>query len=336
MMTFYGEPIIWANPSAWFFVPFFVLLVAVVAYHYWALGNWFAKLASAQYRSTLISGTNPWLRQLRCVTFVATIVCLFIALCRPQWGKREEVVLREGRDVVVLLDISRSMQAADFEPTRLDAAKLKLKMLLSKLHYERLGLILFSGTAFVQAPLTVDYQAFMTFLDQVDTELIASGTTAVDKALTRAVELFDASQADANKIILLVTDGEDFSSNLDAVSKRVKEKDIRLIAYGIGSAGGAPIPRKDHTGRVVGFERDADGKAFLSMLNVPHLTKISEQLSGACIVATENDSDLDAIVAYISSVEKKQFEDRTVSTHEERYPWAVGAAAILYAINALV
>jgi Ca-activated chloride channel family protein len=335
-MMIHGETVLWNNPHAWLVLPVFALLIFAVVHHYWSLSRWFEQLAIPEYQSMLISGANPWLRRLRFLSFVAVLGCLFVALCRPQWGKVEEVILREGRDVVVLLDISRSMQAADLEPTRLDAAKLKLKLLLSKLNYERLALILFSGAAFVQAPLTVDYPAFMTFLDQVDTEIIASGTTAVDKALLRAIELFDSSLAGSSKIILLVTDGEDFSTHLDTVAKKVKEKDIRLVAYGVGSEGGAPIPRKDNAGRVVGFERDAQGKAYLSLLNVPHLKKISEDLSGKCVVATEDDSDLDQIVEYIMSVEKKKFEDRTVSSHEERYPLAVGAAAVLYAINALV
>lgn len=334
-MILYGEPLLWVNHSAWLFLPFFILCALVVVHHYWALGKFISKLASPERRSTFFTGAGFWTRLLRLVTFLATLTCLFFAVCRPQWGKREEVVMREGRDVVVLLDISRSMQAADMLPTRLDAAKLKLKMLLSKLHYERLGLILFSGSAFVQSPLTVDYQAFMTFLDQVDTELIASGTTAVDKALLRAVELFDSSKTDSNKIMLLVTDGEDFSSHFAPVAARVKEAHIRLVSYGIGSEDGAPIPRCDATGKVVGYEKDEKGEAFLSKLNVPHLRKISEDLSGICVVATDDDSDLDQIVEYISSVEKTHFEDRTVSSHDEQYPWAVGAAAIFYAINAL-
>ncbi len=335
-MMIYGEPIVWANPGVWLVLPAFILLGLVVAYHYWALGRWLSKLAAPQFRSLLLSGANPWVRSFRMFTFFGVLLCLFVAVARPQWGKCEEVVLREGRDVVVLLDISRSMQASDMEPTRLDAAKFKLKMLLSKLNYERLGLILFSGSAFVQSPLTVDYQAFMTFLDQVDSELIASGTTAVDKALMRAVELFESSPAESNKIILLVTDGEDFSAHLSAVEKRVKDANIRLVSYGFGTPEGAPIPRKDSHGRVVGVEKEADGSIALSRLNVAHLRKISQALSGVCIEASADDSDLDEIVGYISSVEKTTFEDRTVSTHEERYPIAVAAAAVLYAINALV
>ena len=336
-MTFAGEQIYWTYTTLWWALPMVGFFVVVATHHYVSAYRWVCSLVDPSRIKDFFSGASQLFYVLRWATFCVTFFFLCVALCRPQWGKTESVITRDGRDVIVLLDISRSMQASDILPSRLDAAKLKLKILLSKLTCERLGLILFSGSAFVQSPLTVDYHAFMGFLDQVDTELIASGTTAVDKALVKAVELFESGSSNSSsKIILLVTDGEDFSAHLDKVEARVKKANINVVALGVGSQDGAPIPLKDYSGRVVGYEKDHDGKPFLSKLNAEHLQKIVSNLGGTFIQYRESDADLDGVVAYIQSHEKQQFDERKVSFAEERYPIAVGCAALMYALHTLI
>jgi len=335
-MTIGSELVFWANQNPWLYAVAFALIACFVGYHYFSAHRKIQMLASGVLLARFFRGASGVRFILRWVTFAAALLFLFVAVCRPQWGKKEDVVVREGRDIVVLLDISRSMQASDLAPTRLEAAKLKLKMLLSKLSCERLALVLFSGSAFVQSPLTIDYHAFSSYLDQVDSEVIASGTTAVDKALLKGLDLFDASSASATKIMLLVTDGEDFSAHLEQVEARVKKAGVQVIALGVGSESGAPIPKKDANGRVVGFEQDAQGKTALSKCNMAYLENIASKLNGVAVQLSSLDEDLDTLVTHIQAQEKKQFDERSVSFAEERYPIAVGCAALFYAVNALI
>lgn len=335
-MTIGSELVFWATANPWWYILFALMMSVFLALHYFSTRRWIATVVAEQFIDRFFVGASFARFVMRWVTFSVALLFLAVAVCRPQWGKKENVVVREGRDIVVLLDISRSMQAADIAPTRLEAAKLKLKMLLAKLSCERLGLILFSGSAFVQSPLTVDYQAFSGYLDQVDSEVIASGTTAVDKALLKGIDLFDAGSVGATKIMLLVTDGEDFSAHLEQVQERVKKAGVQVLALGVGSKAGAPIPRKDGAGRIIGFEQDSQGKTILSKCDMAYLEKIASTLNGVAVRATSLDQDLDALVAYIQTQEKKQFEERSVAFAEERYPIAVGCAALLYALNALI
>jgi len=336
-MMFKGEPIIFAKLPLLPWIGFFgVLIFGVYFFQYTLFSRWIKLVENSFYRNKFLCGASAVKRISRMVTFVVAIIFLGLVLVRPQWGKKETSMLQEGRNVVVILDISRSMQGGDVLPTRLDFAKLKIKMMLSQLNCERMGLILFSGTAFIQSPLTVDYDAFISYLDQVDTEIIASGTTAIDKALLKSVDLFKSNADDSTKLILLVTDGEDFSSRLDEVSSKLKDLNIKLVALGVGSQEGAPIPCKDRVGRIVGYEKDAQGEMALSRLNIEHLAKVAEKLSGFCVQATDTDDDIDSIVKYIHGLEKKRFHDRKFSLNEERYSIAAAIFAFFYAINALI
>ncbi|MBM3894284.1 VWA domain-containing protein [Candidatus Dependentiae bacterium] len=298
--------------------------------------KWIESVSKKDTRNFLFTGLSSFHRTARFATITCFLLLFLISFIRPQWGKSENIVQREGRDVVVALDISRSMQGSDVLPTRLEAAKLKLKVLLSRLHCERMGLVLFSGSAFTQSPLTIDYDAFMSYLDQVDSEMIASGTTAIDKALLKSAKLFESDENSGTKIILLITDGEDFSSHLSEASEIIKSKNIQIIALGVGTEEGAPIPKKDRTGAIIGYEKTATGDLALSKLNIKRLQEITQKISGHCVASTLDDQDIDSVVEYIQKLEKKRFDDKKVSLHEERYPFFISAAAFFYALHSLI
>ena len=264
---------------------------------------------------------------------VLALFFLFIAMLRPQWNKKEQTVAQEGRDLLVVLDISRSMLAQDLKPNRIEFVKLKIRALLQKLKFERVGLLLFSGTAFVQCPLTIDYKTFLMFLDQVDVETIASGTTAIDGALKKAIGVFDKIPERKNKLVLLVTDGEDFSVNLDPVKKTAKEKNITVLTLGIGTEQGAPIPIVDARGRQKGYESDKKGNVVFSKLNETLLQKISDDLHGCYVRSSYDDSDLEDLVDFIGTFEKEQLADKKFSLYEDKYPIFLSIAWIFLALE---
>jgi Ca-activated chloride channel family protein len=249
------------------------------------------------------------------------IGCLFLclALLRPQWDKSEETIMQEGRDLYIALDISRSMLATDCEPNRLIFAKEKIKRLVKKLSCERVGLILFSGSAFVQCPLTSDYSAFFLYLDAVDAELISSGTTALDQAIQQALTSFAAIPERKSKLLVLLTDGEDFSHNLHDIKQQATDSHLSIFTIGVGTPEGAPVPLFDPHGKLIGHQKDAHGGVVISRLNEGILHTLSQDAGGRYIRATNNDDDVALFIRSVHSFDKELLAERKHSRYEDQY-----------------
>jgi len=171
------------------------------------------------------------------------------------------------------------------------------------------------------------------FLDQVDVESISSGTTAIDSALTKAIELYKQYPDRKNKLALLVTDGEDFSLNLQPIQQQAKQEGIKILALGAGSPDGAPIPKVDIHGKSIGHETDQSGNIVLSKLNEQLLQNICKTLDGHYVRTTYDDSDLDYLVSIINRFEKEKFQDKKLSLYEDQYPWFLAISWILLALE---
>lgn len=244
---------------------------------------------------------------------------LYIALLRPQWGIKKEQIKQHGRDLFIALDISRSMLAQDCNGSRLTFAKEKIKKLVNKLNSERVGLVLFSGSAFIQCPLTTDLSAFFLFLDSVDVETIASGATAMEKAITVVLDVYRTMPTKKNKLLVLFTDGEDFSSHLTEVQKQAHEEGLSIFACGIGTAQGAPIPLFNEKGAVIGHQKDRQGNVVVSKLQEVELQKLVTVVGGKYIHMTNDDEDIASIVKNLYSFEKEQFDHIDQDKHIDRY-----------------
>lgn len=284
------------------------------------------QLAHQSHQHQLLLGFSTWRQRTKASLIVLTTWLIIIAFLQPQYGEKEQQVMQETRDLIILLDISRSMLAQDFSPSRLELAKLKIKELLTLIPFERIGLVLFSGSAFIQCPLTVDHHAFKTLLNHVSTEIISSGTTAMDLALGKALELYEKMIGKKNKHVLLITDGEDFSLNLESIKQQAQEQHIHLFTLGMATPQGAPIPIIDTTGKQIGHEKDEQGTIVLSKLNTELLTNISHELNGVFVPAGYDDHDVQQLAQAINQGEKEEFMDTTVSRYEEQYPWLLGGA----------
>lgn len=271
------------------------------------------------------------------VLLVCAAVFMFLALLQPQWGEQEDVVHQHGRDIFIALDISRSMLAQDCSPNRLVRAKEKIKKLLRGLSSDRVGLILFSGSSFVQCPLTTDYAAFNSFLDQVDAETISGGTTALDAALKQGIRQFSKIESEqSSRILVVLTDGEDFSLNLETIKQEAKEKGVYLIMLGVGTERGAPVPIVDDHGGIVGHQKDESGSVVISRLNSSLLASIARDTGGEFVYGTDNNDDLKKMVCMVERFEKHAFEDRTVKSRPEQYPYVMFLGALCLLVEWLL
>lgn len=246
------------------------------------------------------------------------LVCLALALARPQWGDTAQIVTQEGRDVLIALDISRSMLAQDVQPSRLEVSKKKIRELVTRFGAERISLMVFSSIPFIQCPFTTDVEAFLSFLDFVDVESISSGTTALDKALEKAVDTFNSVPARKHKIMVIFTDGEDFSS-MTGVDEKIKNSGLSVFTIGVGTPEGAPIPLVDEHGKALGHLKDAKGTIIITRLNEPLLKKLSAQTGARYLRATKDESDVEQLLSEVKHFEKEKFEDKMFSTKQEKY-----------------
>jgi Ca-activated chloride channel family protein len=238
------------------------------------------------------------------------LIFLFLALLHPRWNKREENVAQEGRDLFIALDVSRSMLAQDFKPNRLEFAKNKIKELVRQLSCERVGLILFSGATVMQCPLTSDHAAFALFLDSVDVETISSGTTALDKAIKRAIESFKKMPERKHKILIMFTDGEDFSHNLSGVKRDALQANMSIFTLGVGTTEGEPVPVVDAQGNKKEYLRDEKGSVVISRLNEEVLRKLAEESGGNYMPSTHDKADINALVKLVQQFEKEKIKKK--------------------------
>jgi len=294
------------------------------------------RLASEKFRSLVLKRGSQVIFMIKSTLFFIGIFCLLLAVLRPQWDKKEEVVEQEGRDLLIALDISRSMLAQDEKPNRLEFAKEKIKKLLYNLSCERVGLILFSGATILQCPLTTDYAAFFMFLDQIDAETISSGTTALDQAIRQAIAVYDTMSNKKTKLVCLFTDGEDFSNNLAGIKEKAAQQGLSIVTFGVGSEHGAPIPILDQQGKQVGFEKAPDGSVIMSKLNEGILKNLSKQTGGQYFHATSSDHDIKGVIDLVQSFEKDKLEDKTIGRLQEKYYYCVAISFLCFVLEWLL
>lgn len=264
------------------------------------------------------------------------VLFLCIALLRPQWDKSEDTIMQEGRDLYIALDISRSMLATDCVPNRLTFAKEKIKRLVKKLSCERVGLILFSGSAFVQCPLTCDYGAFFLYLDAVDAELISSGTTALDQAIRQALNSFAAIPDRKSKLLALFTDGEDFSHNLHDIKQEAVDAHLSIFTLGVGTPEGAPVPIFDAHGKLIGHQKDKQENVVISRLNEDILHTLSQDAGGSYIRAVDGDDDIAMFIRLVNSFDKEMLAERKHSRYEDQYHYFLLISFICFVLEWLL
>ena len=242
-------------------------------------------------------------RNLKISLLIFAYIFFVMALANPQIGTKLEDVKREGVDIIVALDVSKSMLAEDIKPNRLQKAKHELSQLIDLLQGDRIGLVAFAGIPHVQCPLTLDYSAAKLFLSIIDVNLIPQPGTAIGSAIESAVKAFN-SEDRKHKVLILITDGEDHESDPLEAAKLAEQQGVKIYTIGIGSPQGVPIPEYDRYGRSIGFKKDREGGVVTTKLDVLTLQKIAFQTGGKYYQATTGEAELDEIYKEIAEMEK--------------------------------
>ena len=257
---------------------------------------------------------------------VLAILFLTLALTRPRWGYEWENLHQRGVDVIVALDVSSSMLAEDIKPNRLERAKRKISDLLDMMEGDRIGLVAFAGTSFVQCPLTLDYGAARLFLSAIDTQLIPVQGTALGNAIKTSVKAF-RSQEKKSKALILITDGEDQMGKALSAAKSASDQGVKIYTIGIGGEIGAPLPNPSGAG---GFRKNQQGEVILSKLDETTLQQIALETGGSYVRSVTGDIDLNTIYKdqIKKNIEKKELKSERRKIWQERFQWFIFIALI--------
>jgi Ca-activated chloride channel family protein len=270
----------------------------------------------------------------RLVLVVLGAAFVLVALARPQWGIVREKVEREGVDVVLLLDTSGSMATPDVAPSRFFLARQALLQLVSRLSGDRFALVAFEGEAYPLVPLTLDADALSLFLETVEPGIVPAPGTSLGVGLAKGLSAF-VDKERRNKVMVLVSDGEDLEGDVDEAIRRAKAAGVVVHTVGVGTEAGQPVPELDKDGRVTGYKRDADGNPVVSRLHMQTLEAIARGTGGRAFRITPADTSLSGLAAAIEGMEQKTLAREYTYRRKERFqgPLALGlgllAAALL-------
>lgn len=242
-----------------------------------------------------------------------TLLCF--AAARPQYGQQEQTVKRQGIEAVIALDISNSMMAEDVVPNRLERAKQMLSKMIDRMVDDKVGLVVFAGEAFTQLPITCDYVSAKMFLSNIDPSLIKTQGTAIGDALSTSIRAFGAEQSEANRAIVLITDGENHEDDAVAVATRAKEAGIKILVVGIGKPEGAPIPIPGTND----FRKDRQGNVVVSRLNEDMCREIAKAGNGIYVRCDNTNTAMRAIEKELDTLATTELETQVFTDYNEQF-----------------
>ena len=319
------------NPEFFLFlfvVPLIVLLFYLSAQRRKKV---FSEFSSPELQKKLITNLSLVSRTLKNILLVAIVILLIIAAARPQWGKKLQILEEKGLDIVVAIDVSTSMLAEDLAPNRIQRAKNSFMTFLDMLTGDRVGLIIFAGDAFVQCPITSDYSALKMFASIVDVGLVPEDGTDIANAIAKANTLF--TEDTQNRVMVLITDGENLQGDFKEAAKEAKEDNIIIYTLGIGTQKGAPIPLVNPQTGEKEYLKDNEGNIVLTKLDFSNLSWIAKETNGLFFQISTGQQEIRDILNDISLLEKEKIAERRYSEYKEQYQFFVLFALLLLMIE---
>ena len=316
--------------------PQYLLLLLLIPFFFIGLALWMRvrrrrirKMGDEELVKELMPSWSGAKRWVRAVIYSLAFFFFVIGLSRPQIGAKLKEYKARGAEIMVVLDVSNSMLAQDYSPNRLERAKLAISRITDKLQGDRIGLIIFAGTSFVQLPITSDYVSAKMFLGSISTESIPVQGTAIGDAITTAVKSFSA-QSEQSRAIIVITDGENHEDDAVAAATMAAEAGVKVYTIGVGSPDGQPIPMKD------GLLKDKDGNIVVTRLDEDTLKEIAEAGGGAYVHAGNDEFGLTPIITEIKKLQEEEFNSVVFEEYDEQFMYFLGAALALLALEMVI
>ncbi|MDL2320415.1 VWA domain-containing protein [Alistipes sp. OttesenSCG-928-B03] len=258
------------------------------------------------------------------IILLCALTAIIFGIARPQVGSKLKEQKRSGIEMMLVVDVSNSMLAQDFEPNRLEQTKMAITRLMNEMKQDRVGLIVFAGDAYVQLPITSDYTTARSFVSRLSTDMVSKQGTAIGSAIDLAANSF-SSDSEGSRVVVLISDGESLDDDPLSAAQRAYERGISIYTIGIGTPEGAPMMLGGD------YIRDENGNMALTHLNEEALQKIAILTDGAYLRATRQSLGLKEIVEQINQTQKAQFSATVFEEYDEffQYPLAIGLLLLL-------
>ena len=242
---------------------------------------------------------------------------LILGLVNPKIGTQLETVKREGVDIVFAIDVSKSMLAEDIAPNRLEKSKRLVSAIINQLASDRIGIIAYAAQAIPQLPITTDYGAAKMFLQALNTNMLSSQGTALDAALDLSGTYFD-DEDQTNRVVFLISDGEDHSEEGASAAQRAANMGIRIFTFGVGTDEGSPIPIK-RNGVVESYKKDMKGETVITKRNPVILQEIAEAADGEYVDGNDTQAVVDFVAETLKNIDKKEFEAKKFVSYKDQF-----------------
>ena len=286
-----------------------------------------------------ISAARPWIKF---GLLMLALALLVVTLANPQVGTRIVKGERLGSDVAICFDVSKSMAAEDIQPSRLERGKRALTNLLAELGSDRISLVIFAGSAYIQMPLTNDYSAAKLFIDQINTSIIDQQGTAIGEAIDKAMETFGYDDPDrewertSSRAIIVISDGENHEDDAVASARKAASEGVMVCTIGMGTEEGAPIPQYNNARQRVGYKTDRDGNIVTTRINEEMLAEIAQAGKGIYVRAGNLNSGISDIARQIKKLDKSNYGESMFKEYESRYQYPLAAALLCLVLELFI
>jgi Ca-activated chloride channel family protein len=264
---------------------------------------------------------------LKLTVMLLALAALIIGLVNPKIGTKVETVKREGIDIVFAMDVSKSMLCEDVAPSRLEKSKQIVSQVINQLGSDRIGIVVYAGSAFPVLPITTDYAVAKMFLQSVNPEMVSSQGTSLDEAIKLSATYF-AEKSKTSKLLIMISDGEDHSEGAEAAAEDAKKLGMKIITIGLGTEKGGTIPLKKN-GIVESYQRDNNGEVVITKLNPNSLATIAKITEGGYVNGNNTKEVLEYIKGALDKIQKTEFEATEMADFQSQFQWFLGIGFVL-------
>jgi Ca-activated chloride channel family protein len=304
---------------------FFLLLlipivISIYFYVQYQTKKQLEKIGNIDLMKRLMPDRNEKKSLLKFIALNVVLFFLILALAQPQMGTKMEKVQRKGIDIMIALDVSKSMLSQDVAPSRLEKSKLLIQTLLKNLDGDRVGLVIFAGNAYLQMPLTVDYSSLLLYLRSITTNSVPTQGTIITDALEKSEAAFKETDK-KHKAIIVITDGEDHEENAINMAEELASDGTKVFTVGVGTANGGTIPVYDQNGQITGEKKDENGAVIISKMNANMLQALAKGGNGNYYVLDNTKQVAEFLSKDIAKMETKTINDKVFTDFVEQFQY---------------